>query len=61
MTNSRSSVGVTALADARAQAAARAATNSSSAAASNDETNPLWLLAAGMALFFALGAVLLAG
>jgi hypothetical protein len=42
------------------QAAARAAGNPDSAAAANDEMNPLWLIAAGMAIFFAVAAVLVA-
>jgi mono/diheme cytochrome c family protein len=54
--NSRSSVGT----NTPAEAAARPAVNSDTAAASDDETNPLWLLAAGMALFFAVAAVLVA-
>jgi hypothetical protein len=29
-------------------------------AAANDEMNPLWLIAAGMAIFFAVAAVLVA-
>jgi hypothetical protein len=41
-----------------AQTAARAAAKSD-AADSNDALNPLWLLAGGMALFFALAALLI--
>jgi hypothetical protein len=44
-----------------APAAARAAPSpAADAATSNDETNPLWLLVAGMALFFVVAAGLLA-
>jgi hypothetical protein len=42
------------------QAAARATVNSDSAAAANDEINPLWIMAAGMAIFFAVAAVFVA-
>jgi hypothetical protein len=60
MINSRSTVGaMTPAKTDPVQAAARAVVNPDTAAA-NDEMNPLWLIAAGMAIFFAVAAVLVA-
>ena len=60
MINSRSAVGaMTPARTAPVPAAARAAVTPETAAA-NDEMNPLWIIAAGMAIFFAVAAVLVA-
>ena len=61
MINSRSTIGaMTPATVAPVQAVARTAVNPDPAAAANDETNPLWLIAAGMAIFFGVAAVLVA-
>jgi len=61
MINSRSTVGaMTPAKTAPVQAAARASVIPDTAAAANDEMNPLWIIAAGMAIFFAVAAVFVA-
>jgi hypothetical protein len=61
MINPRTTVGaMTPVKAAPIQAAARTAVNPDPAAAANDEINPLWIIAAGMAIFFAVAAVFVA-
>lgn len=61
MSNSRSTAGaMTPVKSASIQAAARVTVNPDPAAPANDEIDPLWIIAAGMAIFFAVAAVFVA-
>jgi len=61
MNNSRSTAGaMTRVKAAPIQAAARTGVNPDPAAAADDEINPLWIIAVGMAIFFAVAAVFVA-